>query len=92
VVVLEAMASGLPVIATKEGGCSEIVINGETGLLIPPKAPDLLSDAMIEMKINYETMKKMGENGLKRVKEYFTFDKMIEKYCSIYDTDFGFKR
>ena len=48
-VLLEAMAAGRPVIAPREGGPLEIVADGETGLLVPPRDPDALAAAMVSL-------------------------------------------
>ncbi len=61
--ILQASASGLPVISTKIGAISEAVLDGKTGVLIEPKNPQALAQAMIRLASNSEVRKKMGEEG-----------------------------
>jgi glycosyltransferase involved in cell wall biosynthesis len=70
-VILEAMAMGLPVIATRVGGIPEIVVDGETGLLIPPNSPEALLEAIRELGKNPERRRAMGIAGRLHVEKYF---------------------
>jgi glycosyltransferase involved in cell wall biosynthesis len=70
-VIFEAMAAGLPVIATRIGGISEMVIHGETGLLIPPSSPVALSEAIRELAKDPTRRRAMGIAGRRRVEKYF---------------------
>lgn len=82
--LLEAMSSGLPIVATHVGGNTEIVIDGVTGLLVPPNSPEVLS-AKIETLLKDEHLRlQMGEISRMRVLEYFDMHKMIENYKKIY--------
>ncbi len=67
--ILEAMAVGLPIVATKIGGINESVINGITGILVPPKNSKALADAIIALLSNKAHARVMGQNGRKRVSE-----------------------
>ena len=84
VVILEAMAAKKPVITTSVGGNPEIVIDGETGTLIPPEDPDKLAEAIIYHLENPEISKKMGEMGYERVGIYFSLSQMLDKVMNIY--------
>ena len=86
IALLEAMASALPVVATDVGGNSEIVIHGETGFLVPPRAPETMADAICRLLLNREEAKSMGEKGRERVKQYFSFEKMMRSYENIYES------
>lgn len=82
--IMEAMASGLPVVATNVGGVSELVIDGETGLLVPPRMPKLLAEK-IRLLMNNEALRNtMGLKGQVRVKDNFTFEIMVEKTEAVY--------
>jgi glycosyltransferase involved in cell wall biosynthesis len=78
-VLLEAMASGLPVVATAVGGVPEIVVDGETGLLVPPHQPEAFADAVNALLDDPERMRAMGAKGRERVKEHFTWAKVAER-------------
>jgi glycosyltransferase involved in cell wall biosynthesis len=75
-VLLEAMAEGRPVIATKGGGVSEIVEEGVTGLLVPPRDAGAMAGAMTAILTDRDKAREMGEAGLKTVTESFTLSKM----------------
>lgn len=84
IVILEAMAAKKPVITTMVGGNSEIVIDRETGTLVPPEDPDKLAEAIVYHLNHPETAKKMGEKGYARVKQYFSLTQMLDKVMDIY--------
>ncbi|MCK4810113.1 MAG: glycosyltransferase [Candidatus Omnitrophica bacterium] len=88
VVILEAMASSLPVVATDVDGNAEVVIHGETGLVVPSGRPDLLAGALCELTRDLDISKKMGEKGRKRIEEFFTFEHMVSEYQDIYKSIF----
>ena len=78
-VLLEAGACGKPVVGTNIGGIPFVIDDNKTGLLVPPKDPKALAEAVIKILNNSELAKKMGENGYKKVKENFTWEKQIKK-------------
>ena len=82
--LLEAMAAGKPVVATKVGGIPEIVVHGETGILIPPRDTDALAIAIIDLLQNRLKEKDMGEAGRIRAAKRFSIYKMIEKTENLY--------
>jgi len=84
ITILEAMASGKPVIATNVGGNSRIVIDGKTGFLVPPKQPVLLARKISELIENPKIAKKMGLHGRKVVQTNFSVERMTKKYVSLY--------
>lgn len=83
--VLEAMAAGLPVVATAVGGVPEAVVNGLTGILVPPGDPKLFAQAIVRLIVDREMAFKMGEAGRKRVEELFSAEKMAEKTFHVYE-------
>jgi glycosyltransferase involved in cell wall biosynthesis len=83
-VVLEAMAAGKPVIATSVGGTPELVVNGETGLLVPPGNPEALENAILYLSDNSELQVCMGQAGRERVLNHFTIDQMVNKTEQLY--------
>jgi glycosyltransferase involved in cell wall biosynthesis len=85
ITLLEAMAAGLPIVATDVGGNGEVIQNEETGLLVPPAQPSRLAAALKRMLTDGEAARRMGERGSARVREHFSLDKMVAGYERIYD-------
>lgn len=83
-VALEAMAVGKPIIATNVGGTPEVVLDGQTGILVPPGNPTALADAIDRLIENRNLTKKLGENGSSRVKELFSVEKMTRETEQVY--------
>jgi sugar transferase (PEP-CTERM/EpsH1 system associated) len=85
ITLLEAMASGLPVVATKVGGNPEIIIDGHTGFLVPAKAPEEMADKITLLLTDKKLAAAFGENGRKRVADYFSIETMARDYESVYN-------
>ncbi|MRN51552.1 glycosyltransferase family 4 protein [Paenibacillus monticola] len=83
-VIVEGMAAGLPVIASAEGGPVEIVIPGETGLLIQPGDAKILADSITWMLEHPEERKRMADNGMRRVKEHFVIENTVRDIVDYY--------
>jgi len=83
-VVLEAMAAGRPVVATRVGGVPEIVEDGKTGLLVPPRDPEKLAEGIMRLLVNRREAEEMGKRGLERVRERFSMEKMVRSYEELY--------
>jgi len=84
VTVLEAMAMGLPVVATDVPGCREAVVHGETGLLVPPRDVDKLTLAIQQLVEDPELRQRMGGAGRARVVQYFAVERIVEQYLGLY--------
>ena len=82
--LLEAMASGLAVVATDVGGNREVVIPGTTGLLVPAQSPEDLARAIMELVHHPEMAREMGLSGRLRVEKYFSLDVMVKQYEALY--------
>jgi len=82
--LLEAMAAGVPVIATKVGGTPELVEDGATGLLVPPRDSAALGQAMTLLLDHPETARRIGEAGRGDVTSRFSIDKMVHDTQSLY--------
>ena len=78
--VLEAMASGLPVVATRIAGNEELVVNGETGVLVPVEDAAALREALIPFIRDAGMREKMGSAARPRVKKLFTWLRVAEDY------------
>jgi len=83
--ILEAMAAGLPVIATDVGGNGEAVTDEETGRLVPPNEPDRLAEAIHILISNPLLAKQMGAQGKLHITNKFSLDKCIDQYMDIYN-------
>lgn len=83
--LLEAMACGLPVLATHVGGNPEIVEDGQTGFLVPAGDVDRLAAGLIRMVQSQVLWPIMGQAGRQRVEEHFTNTLMVNKYEHLYD-------
>lgn len=83
--VLEAMALGLPVVASDVGGIAEAVRNMETGIIIPQKDPQALSEALLELLADRERAVAMGQRGRKRAEKHFTRERMARETMEIYE-------
>lgn len=83
--VLEAMAAGLPVVATAVGGCPELVVDAETGLLVPPGDARALADALVSLLSDPPKARKMGQAGRARARDHFSLDGMVRANVAIYE-------
>ena len=83
-VILESMAAGKPVVATKVGGSKEMVSDGITGYLIPPADSKAMAGAIINLLQNPDKAMDMGSAGREVVKEKFTVETMVKKYEELY--------
>jgi len=83
--VLEAMACAKPVIGTRVKGISEIVLNNETGFLVPSSNVTSLAEAMIKLINDREMSRKMGLKGRQLVEKNYSVDKMIQKIVNLYE-------
>jgi glycosyltransferase involved in cell wall biosynthesis len=85
-VILEAMSAFKPVVATKVGGIPEIIVDGETGYLVPPCNEHRLAEAVIRLLNNPEKAKDFGNAGFKRVKMYFSAGQMASKTQDLFES------
>jgi len=85
ITVLEAMAHRRPVVATTVGGTPELVLDGETGLLVPPRDPEALAEALRSLVADPQRARRLGEAGYARVAERFTVERMTTRVLEVYD-------
>jgi glycosyltransferase involved in cell wall biosynthesis len=84
-VVLEAMAQGKPVVATAVGGTPELVVDGETGVLVPPGDVEALRRALAGVLADPERARAMGEAGRRRVREEFGARAAAQRILGLYE-------
>jgi glycosyltransferase involved in cell wall biosynthesis len=85
--ILEAMATALPVVATRVGGIPELVEEGVTGHLVDPGDSQQLADSLIEVLDAPERGIELGRNGRQRIEETYSFDRMVKQFESLYETE-----
>jgi len=83
-VVLEALAAGLPVVATRVGGTPEIIRDGIDGLLVEPRDPKALADGIVRILSNPGLARSLLEAGRERVRTDFSFDRVISELEQLY--------
>jgi len=79
-VVLEAQATGTPVVATRVGGVPEVIDDGETGLLVDPRDPAGLSDAIDRLAADRDERARLGDAGRAAVEESYAWDALYDRY------------
>jgi glycosyltransferase involved in cell wall biosynthesis len=84
-VILEAMAAGIPVVATAVGGISECLAAGETGILVPPRDSNALAQAVIDLLANPTRRKAFGMAGRRRVRECFSPESQIPQFETAFE-------
>lgn len=85
---VEAMACGTPVIGSSVGGIKSTVIDGQTGYLIAPNDPELLSEKIVNLYNYPELLVRFGKQGIQRVNKYFTWQKIGREIAAIYENVF----
>ena len=83
-VLLEAMAAGLPVVATRVGGVPDVIQHGATGLLVTPESPDELADSMSTLMHDTSLRAEIGMRGQQRIRQNFSIEHMARGYLEAY--------
>jgi sugar transferase (PEP-CTERM/EpsH1 system associated) len=83
--LLEAMANGLPVVATATGGNPEVIVDGESGLLVPVGDAQWLARILLELRAKKDLRVQLGQRALRRVSENFSIDSMVRNYAEMYE-------
>jgi L-malate glycosyltransferase len=82
--LLDAMACGKPIVATTAGGMPEVVADGLTGLLVPPRDHDAMAAAIVKLLTNAAARAEMAAAGLARVRTMFSADRMVQDTLAVY--------
>ena len=83
--VLEALSTGIPVIATRIGGVPEIVEDDVNGFLVEPKHPEAIAERILQLNNDKPLREKLGEGARNTVLERYTIDKVIKQYEETYE-------
>jgi glycosyltransferase involved in cell wall biosynthesis len=83
--VMEYMAAGLPVVSTRVGGVPELVEDGREGLLVPPRDPAALADAIGRLLRDPAEAERLGANGRERQRREFSLDAMVRRIEELYE-------
>ncbi|MEA2900126.1 MAG: hypothetical protein QOH36_13 [Actinomycetota bacterium] len=86
---LEASAVGLPIVATAVGPIPEVVADGESGRLVPPRAPAALAEAILELAGDAGLRHRLGEGAARRARDTFGLDRMVERTIAAYQEALG---
>ena len=82
--LLDAMACRKAIVGTRVGGIPEVVDEGRTGLLVPPRDSHGLADAILRLLENHEERRRMAEAGYARVHRHFTVERMVQETLGVY--------
>jgi sugar transferase (PEP-CTERM/EpsH1 system associated) len=83
--ILEAMASGLPVVATRVGGNPELVVENVTGMMVAPSDPSAMAQAIDDYCRDHQKRAMQGREGRRRVESNFSMEAMVAGYVDLYD-------
>jgi glycosyltransferase involved in cell wall biosynthesis len=87
--VMEYMAAGKPVVGTRVGGLPDLVVDGANGLLVPPRNPSALADAVASLLVDPAERRRMGEEGRRRQRREFDLDNTVRRIEELYETLFS---
>lgn len=85
VVLIEAMELNLPIVASNVGGIPDVVVDGQSGLLVPEKDPEALAEAFKLLAADPNLVEGVIEGARKRIAQYFTWDGIIERQIAVYN-------
>ncbi len=87
--LLEAALAGLPIVTTRMPGCTDVVSDGRSGRLVPPRAPDALAACILDMLRNRDAARAMGANAAELVRREFGLDLTVTRYATLYEELLG---
>ena len=86
IINLEAMACETPVVASRVGGITEVVVDGETGFLVPPAEPEVLAERLARILGDPELGQRLGKAGRQRVLQEFSWDRLAQRVLGLHRT------
>jgi glycosyltransferase involved in cell wall biosynthesis len=86
IAALEAMASGLPLVASNVGGIPELVVHGSTGWLVPPRDPPSMAARLTQLLRSREERHRMGAAARELARSQFSCKRMVNSVTSLYDS------
>ena len=90
--LLESMAAGVPVIATRVGAIPDVMVDGIHGLFVPPRRPNAISRAIATLAADRESLARMGAACRRRIADVYSIDRLAEEFCKLYSELCGAKR
>jgi glycosyltransferase involved in cell wall biosynthesis len=87
--IIEASAAAIPIVAASVGGVPEVVLDGETGILVPPQEPAALAEALTRMYSDDALANRLGQNARQRYLSCFTVDQMVQSTLNVYRKSLG---
>ncbi|MGH7164813.1 MAG: glycosyltransferase, partial [Nitrospiraceae bacterium] len=85
-VLLEAMAASKPVVATRVGSVPTVVVDGHTGLLVPPGNVETLAEALEALFADREKRQRLAKQAFEVVRSHYSFDRTLDQYQVVYET------
>ena len=85
ITILESMRCGLPVVATRVGGNPEVVVDGVTGYLVPPRDPAAFEERIVRLLRDPDLRRRMGAEGKERVEHHFRLKDVADRYLQVYE-------
>ncbi len=82
--LLDAMAAGKPIVATRTGGIPEVVADGETGILVAPRDHDAMAEAIVRLLKDDDLRRRMGDAGRARARSLFSAERMVQNTLGVY--------
>lgn len=83
--LLDAMGSRVPVVATRAGGAPDVLVHRETGLLIPPRDPRSLAEAVLKLYLDRNLAARLAQQGLETVRDKYSAEAMARKVIAVYE-------
>ena len=91
VVLVEALSFKTPVVASNVGGIPDVIINNQTGLLVPEKDPQALAEAAMTILRDAKLAAQLAENGLEHATSYFNWERITDQLSAVYNVAIGKK-